>query len=110
MMLATRTTEPPPALRIDIDFTARTCRLELTGELDAGTVDLLADAVDSALQRGRGVVVDLREVSSCDADGADGLVAARRRAEERGHTLRLTGVRSSARRAVHAVRVADLLV
>ena len=107
---STTTVPGPPVLRIDMDFTAEACRLELVGGLDAGTADLLGDAVDTALRQRRGVVIDLREVSFCDVCGVDELLAVRRRAAETGGSVRLTGVRPFAQRVGRLMWAGDLLV
>lgn len=98
-----------PVLTIDIDFALGACRLGLQGQLRARTVELLRDVVDSVLARRQRVVIDLRDVSVCDGSGVEELVSARRRAQEAGCPLRLTGVRSFVQEVERSGAGAELL-
>ena len=58
--------------------------IALRGEHEAYTADKLAKQLQALLQEGVGITLDLRETSFVDSTVVGVLIAARRRAEERG--------------------------
>jgi anti-sigma B factor antagonist len=70
------------------------------GQLDIATSEQLEQAAREALELGRGVVVDLSELSLCDSTGLGALVRLHRLAQSNGQEVRLRRPRA---------HVADLL-
>ena len=90
----------PALLTIDADDRGDTAVLRARGEVDLLTTDLLRTTLDTWLHVGvHTVVADLREVSFVDCAGVGTLADARRRADDRGVTLRILPGRAVARLA-----------
>jgi anti-sigma B factor antagonist len=66
--------------------------LRLVGYCDHETVDGLRRAVSTELPEAACLTVDMAGVGVCDSSGLSALIFARRRAEEAGACLHLTGV------------------
>jgi anti-anti-sigma factor len=64
--------------------------VELKGEHEAYTAQKLEQQLNALLDEGFGVVVDLRQASFIDSQTAGLLLAAHRRAQERGSDFRVT--------------------
>jgi anti-anti-sigma factor len=60
-----------------------------TGDLDMESAKRFEDALDVAIDRHRGLIVDLRGVEFLDTEGLGALLRASHRAAERGVPLRL---------------------
>jgi anti-sigma B factor antagonist len=88
------------ALEITTVVQEGTLRVSLAGSLDIATTDQLETIVLDALDRGVGIVVDLRQLAVCDSTGLGALVRLHRRARAAGRELRLGSPRP---------HVADLL-
>jgi anti-anti-sigma factor len=63
--------------------------VELKGEHEAYTAHKLQQELDGLLDEGFGIVVDLQQASFIDSQTAGVLLAAHRRAEERGSAFRV---------------------
>ncbi|OIJ98503.1 STAS domain-containing protein [Streptomyces monashensis] len=68
------------------------CALAVVGELDMVTAAELRRVLQQAVATYPSTVVDLAGVSFCDCTGMSALLAASRRAKERGAALRLRSV------------------
>ncbi|MFE5396180.1 STAS domain-containing protein [Streptomyces sp. NPDC056568] len=66
--------------------------LEVSGELDHHTAQLLTQAVSDAPFDDSGVVIDLSELTYCDSTGITVLISAYQRAQATGSPLSLAGV------------------
>jgi anti-sigma B factor antagonist len=88
------------ALEITTVVQQGTLRVSLAGSLDIATTDQLETTVLDALDRGLGILVDLRRLAVCDSTGLGALVRLHRRARDAGRELRLGSPRP---------HVADLL-
>ncbi|WP_320781308.1 STAS domain-containing protein [Streptomyces sp. CRN 30] len=66
--------------------------LEVKGELDHHSADVLTAAVDAAPFDSHGVVVDLAGLTYCDSTGITVLITAYQRAQATGSPLSLAGV------------------
>jgi anti-anti-sigma factor len=76
--------------------------VRLRGEIDLATAPGLRDGLFELLRPGVGLIVlDLSEVSFCDASGLGVLVGSHRRAAKLGITLRLAALRPSIARLLH---------
>ncbi|REE96714.1 STAS domain-containing protein [Thermomonospora umbrina] len=77
--------------------------IALHGELDVASTTALREALLVALHRSAGtpVIIDLSEVSFCDAAGLALLVGADRRARLQGHPLALAAPRPQMSRLLH---------
>jgi anti-sigma B factor antagonist len=65
-------------------------QIDVGGELDLASRDVLRTALDGALEAGLGdVEVELSELTFCDSTGLCLLLAAQRRLQAAGRTLRL---------------------
>ena len=81
-----------PDLRVDVHQLGQVDVVTITGELDLASVrSLRAVLCDASVCSGRGLVVDLDEVTFMDTTGLRTLIAARRLCSVRGgHTVLLT--------------------
>ncbi|MFD9355683.1 STAS domain-containing protein [Streptomyces sp. NPDC060031] len=73
--------------------TPETCVVHVRGDMDLDHAEELRSALLFAVShasRDATIDIDLRNSSFCDSSGLGVLLAARRRAEESGHVLRLT--------------------
>ncbi|MFI6103065.1 STAS domain-containing protein [Streptomyces sp. NPDC051310] len=67
--------------------------LALAGELDMGTEELLAEAVEELIDAGyRRVVLDCADVAFCDSRGFNALLAALQATQDAGGALALAAV------------------
>lgn len=65
-------------------------QIDVGGELDLASLDVLRKALDGALEAGLGdVEVELSELTFCDSTGLCLLLAAQRKLQAAGRTLRL---------------------
>jgi anti-anti-sigma factor len=65
--------------------------VKLTGDLDASNVQAFRDAIESDVQEGGDLTIDLRELSFMDSSGIGALIEAARRLEGRGSLILLPG-------------------
>ncbi len=80
------------AFDIRIDRSARHNVVQLIGELDLGSCDLMRQAVADDALWDAPVILDLSALTFCDSSGLRELLDLHRRAAARQATLRLTGV------------------
>jgi anti-sigma B factor antagonist len=84
-----------PTLTMRISQSAGYAVATATGSIDATTSALLDEQLDQALELTQtAVIVDLTEVDFCDSTGLHTFVQARRKADARGITLVLAGLRN----------------
>ncbi|MFM9613208.1 anti-sigma factor antagonist [Streptomyces sp. V2] len=82
--------------------------VEVTGEIDLATADLLAEHLDAASRRETpDVLVDLRRVEFFDCSGLRALCRAEERARRGGGRLRLVVEGRAVRRLLVAARLTD---
>ena len=67
----------------------------VVGNLDVATIEELEGVVVAALEEGRDIVLDVREVHLCDSTGLGTLVRLHRRATAAGRALALQRPRNS---------------
>ncbi|GLY88293.1 STAS domain-containing protein [Actinoallomurus iriomotensis] len=73
--------------------------LAISGELDIASTSALQDRITSVLDDTvMPLIIDLSDVSFCDASGLRMLVTVRRRAHDRGRAMALSGPRPNVRR------------
>jgi anti-sigma B factor antagonist len=95
---STVTTSPfsssgPPWLHTEVTADAQEVRARLAGELDLATADELTGLVDDLIRGGyRRLVLDLTDLSLCDARGLAAFVAVADALEEAGGDLTMTGL------------------
>jgi anti-sigma B factor antagonist len=99
---------PPPFSLVQRDLDSRTCAIAVAGELDLATTPGLRRALDSALDAGSRIVVDLADTVFLDSTALSVLLdAARRLADAENEAPVATGADSpsdSARLAIVCVR------
>lgn len=98
--------DPAAGIRDDVELSVfhrpTYLLVRLRGEIDLGTAPGLRERLFELLQPGVGLIVlDLSEVSFCDASGLGVLVGSHRRATRLGITLRLTALRPPIARLLH---------
>lgn len=98
-----------PDLRVDVERRGDTTVLALRGDLVGSAVSRARAGLDTALDAGTDVVLDLGEVREIDSIGLGLLVRARWRAVERGIECRIRGARPALRRAFATSRIDELL-
>ncbi|MEU8230480.1 STAS domain-containing protein [Actinoplanes sp. NPDC048967] len=76
--------------------------VELHGDLDLDTADMLRDCLEDGVERGTDIVVDLADVTLIDCVSLGALVEAGRLAERRGHQLCLAAPQPAIRRTLAA--------
>jgi anti-anti-sigma factor len=81
--------------------------IRLAGELDLASAYRLRGVLRDV---GGDMTLDLSELTFLDSSGMSVLLGAHRRFEAEGHTLRLVGMSSSVRRAVHLAGLDEVLV
>lgn len=100
----------PGATRVGLTHLGPTiAALDVAGEIDLATVDLLAQVLLGAVElpRCRELRVDLSDVDFLGAAGIGMLARAHDRADVRGMTVRLVGVSRIARRALEITRATE---
>ncbi len=99
-----------PDLRVELDRTADDV-LRLAGELDMACAGYLRQVGESLLRRPHctRLVLDLSELTFCDAAGLGAMVGLRNRARALGRQLVLQGVPARLRRLVGVAGLAHLL-
>jgi anti-anti-sigma factor len=88
------------SLELGVTHSDEATVIATVGQLDIATSEQLERAARNALELGRGVVVDLSELSLCDSTGLGALVRMHRLAQSSGQEVRLRRPRA---------HVADLL-
>lgn len=83
--------------------------ITLAGEIDFGNVAKLRRAIVDASRNGRDLEIRMGEVTFLDSTALGVLVQGRKRFEEGGQQLRLTGTASRVRRTVEVAGLADYL-
>lgn len=83
--------------------------LQVAGEIDLATVDVLADALAKTIADGGAVVVDMSGVTFLDASGIGRLVHAAQVAGTRDSSLRLVGCSGTVRRTLRWAGTGHLL-
>lgn len=102
--------EPPACLIATINSDTTVTRVRLSGELDLSTAAQLGPVVDQALGTDPEVVLmDLSDLTFCDASGLAGLLAAHRRLAAADRRLALTGARPPLRRILEITHLGRLL-
>jgi anti-sigma B factor antagonist len=85
-------------------------RLQVRGELDLASVELVEEQVARALESGpERLVVDLARLTFCDSSGIDVLLKAGAEAESRGVTFRVARPRGIVRRSMEVLGVLESL-
>jgi anti-anti-sigma factor len=85
-------------------------RVVLTGCLDARSVGMVRQALQSAIEKSTGnLVIDLSDVEYIDVVGLGVLAAAHRRVEREGRHLVLRGCRPALRRMLSVTRLTRVL-
>ena len=79
----------PPVLQITVDEADGLARLQLAGELDLATAPDLQRTLNSVVEPGRTVLIDLAGLVFMDSTGMRGILEAHRSAGQEGWTLRL---------------------
>jgi anti-sigma B factor antagonist len=88
----------PLELRV-VASAARGVRVDVCGEIDLGSVDVLRDVFDVAIADGVEVLeVDMSRVTFCDSTGLCALMRARRRSNAAGYRFRIVGASQPVRR------------
>ncbi|PRY14528.1 STAS domain-containing protein [Kineococcus rhizosphaerae] len=102
--------EPPLRLREapETDDDGRR-HLELTGEFDAASVELVCAAVEHLLRPGQDVVVDVGAVTYCDTAAARALLACAHQATAARRRVFVVNARPFLRRLLASVGAEDLL-
>ncbi|WP_177180432.1 STAS domain-containing protein [Pedococcus cremeus] len=97
-------------LSVRLATESRRVRLDLAGELDVASKDLLEPVVDQVLllQPPR-VLVDLRRLWFCDVAGARALAGAHKRWSDHGLSVALYGAGLAVQRVFDLTGFADLL-
>jgi anti-anti-sigma factor len=121
-MIATRqilSPAPPAQVVTDLDGVVvtsvtrsregTTTLVEVRGEIDVDTVDLLHSALATAIDCSERVCCDLSGVSLFSAAGCTALVAARRHAAAADRILQIRGARGITRRVVEITGLGPLL-
>ena len=72
---------------LDIERTTNPRGFRVAGDLDVSTVELLADALEQAIEVGGDVTIDLSAVDFVDSTGLQLLVRSARRLESRGRLI-----------------------
>lgn len=93
--------------RMSID--GGTAVVDVSGEIDLSTGDLLASVLLDACAAGLDIVIDLSEVEFMDAVGLRLIERAQRTVQLSGRTLRIVHPRAPVRRLFIAARRDDLL-
>jgi anti-anti-sigma factor len=101
---------PGPTLRIGVAPAGPTHRVTLSGDLDAGSVDVVVATVERLLRRDRPVVVVVDHLTSCDVVAVGALVALRHRALDRGACVDLVGARPGLHHVLTLLRVGEVLL
>jgi anti-sigma B factor antagonist len=97
-------------LRIDTRRVEERAVLELSGELDLASAQLLGSEMESqALATAAVVVLDLQELEFIDSTGLRVLLAARERARERGQEFVITPGSQQVQRLLSVTRVGEHL-
>ncbi|MGK5551711.1 STAS domain-containing protein [Actinomadura kijaniata] len=79
--------------------------VRVQGELDVVSRERFEEALSSVIDTGAPTVVDLRQVTFCDSTGLNAIVAAHRRAAERGTPLALLSPPQRVARVFHITGV-----
>jgi anti-sigma B factor antagonist len=82
--------------------------VELHGDIDLATVDLLEDCLAVGVERGGDVLVDLADVTLIDGASLGVLVRAGRAAERRGRTMHLVAPSAFIQRILMAAGLGDV--
>ena len=81
----------------------------ISGEIDLAVADDLRATLTKGVDSSTALVIDMSEVTFIDSTGISALVAAARRARERGGWIRLAGPQRSPRRVLTIAGVDSLL-
>ena len=97
---------PPDPLRITVRYVSETTVVELAGELDLATAQIL-DARLAALGEYRlpRLVIDVTALTFCDCSGLGALVRVRNQAVAEGGWLRLCGVAGLLAKMIRIARI-----
>jgi anti-anti-sigma factor len=96
-----------PYFHLDIDADASPVTIAARGELDAASSQELSDALNGAA--GRGVSLDLAEVSFIDSSGLRVITAAMREAKEAGNGFQVAAASDAVRRIFEMTGLNSLL-
>ena len=92
----------------ELPATVRPCVVHCEAELDLATAPGLHDELERHIAEGhRGVLVDMSETTFMDSSGLRALLIARRRMEEEGGTLLLSGCGAQVLRVLEATGLRD---
>ena len=105
------TAEAPARLRLGYRLDAGVAAVTVTGEVDVGTCGVLRDGLLRAVtdDNGRGLVVNLAEVSFLDSTGLGVLVGVWHRVEASGGRLAVAAPSRQVRRALKTAGLAKAL-
>ena len=102
--------ESPARLSVTVTPDGDVTLVGLAGELELSTVAALESVVDQVVGAEPGVVlVDLYDVTFCDARGPAGLLALQQRLAAAGRRPTLTGARPTLRRLIEVARLDGVL-
>jgi anti-sigma B factor antagonist len=99
----------PDGLNLETSTDGDVDVITLGGEVDFGNVSRLRSALVELAQNDRDLVIRMDEVGFVDSTALGVLVQGRKRFEESGRELRLTGVAPRVRRTLEVAGLADYL-
>ncbi|HSJ34979.1 MAG TPA: STAS domain-containing protein [Acidimicrobiia bacterium] len=99
----------PDGLELDTSTEEDVDVITLSGEIDFGNVSKLRGALIDLARSGHDLEIRMDGVSFLDSTALGVLVQGRKRLEEAGRELRLTGVRSRVKRTLEVAGLADYL-
>jgi len=97
-------------LRVLVSGRERGIRVEVSGDVDLASVDVLREVLDAAVLSGSGdVEVDMSRTTFCDSVGLSALVWARRQMRHDGRRLRIVNASRPVLRLLELTGTGDLL-
>ncbi|MFJ4478913.1 STAS domain-containing protein [Streptomyces xanthochromogenes] len=103
-MTAFACADGPGALEVDVapGFDPATVEVRVRGEIDARSADVLHETLLTALTSYRAtLLVDLGQVTGCDRNGLDVLLAVHLAAQRAGRRLRVTAASQRVHQTLH---------